>query len=208
MNDIVVTIGTNLWELRHAAGLAREALAEASGVSAAAIRRIEEMTQDTRVETLDLLAEALGTDITAFFRENEDATQTVRKHTAVHVRKACLYPKEPSGYHCCTLRHFIGYLPLFDRAVLEDVLLRIQGQFYGSEKYVLEQLERAYLSIPDTPSKQYADIAASLGTPRYKSFMNSELELDAGYEEYNEELKTFLKRLVKGELNDCFCGRG
>lgn len=58
-----------IWELRHAKGLTLENLAERSGVSKSEINAIENAKVSPRLDTLQLIAHALGCRISDLYRE-------------------------------------------------------------------------------------------------------------------------------------------
>lgn len=55
------------------------------------------------------------------------------------------------------LDKFLLYCPLFDIAILADVLCRLAGNLKFHPMYVRKQLNYLCEHIPDTPAKQYAD---------------------------------------------------
>lgn len=55
------------------------------------------------------------------------------------------------------LNEFLLYLPLFNLAVLQDVLHRIQENLGFDRSYVMKQLNHFYKTISDSPARRYAD---------------------------------------------------
>lgn len=200
--DIVALVGVNAWRLRKGAGLTRDELAAKSGVSPAAIKRLEEMKNDTKVTTLALLAEALEVDITEFFKEAsslEDPLEKSRRYELNHKVRTALYPEQPGEYHIYSLRLFLLYLPLLNRHELADSLSRIHGQCFGYEIYLLDQMERLYNTVQPAPVKVFADTMADLDKPENQrcdgtSIPNMEAEVfEEGREAYTKKLHEFLK---------------
>lgn len=202
--DINSTIGINLWNIRHDKGITRDGLASLSGVSVAGIRRIEELQNDVKVTTLELLANALGIRITDLFNEvsEEKIPDRSKRYELQHKIRHALYPEQPANYHIFSLRLFLLYLPLFAPAALADALERLHGQCYGYEEYLLNQMQRLYDLIPNTPAKLYADAMGELDQPSAMQRQQDEVRSlmdDATFteaqSEYTRALHSFLKRI-------------
>jgi transcriptional regulator with XRE-family HTH domain len=77
LDEIIAGIGAKVHLLRQGAGLSLQQLAERSGVSAAAIHKIERNAMVPTVTTLMRLAQALGRSVGYFVEEDRDEASPV-----------------------------------------------------------------------------------------------------------------------------------
>lgn len=76
LDEVIAEIGTKMHLLRQGEGLSLQQLAERSGVSAAAIHKIERNTMVPTITTLMKLARALDRSVSYFVEEETDNTSS------------------------------------------------------------------------------------------------------------------------------------
>lgn len=76
MDEVIAGIGTKIHHLRQGDGLSLQQLAERSGVSAAAIHKIERNTMVSTITTLMKLARALDRSVSYLVEEDTDTTSS------------------------------------------------------------------------------------------------------------------------------------
>lgn len=68
------SVGWNLRKLRVAKGLSQERLALEAGIDRAYVGRVERGTENVTIDTIEMLANALGVAVPALFHEVEEGT--------------------------------------------------------------------------------------------------------------------------------------
>ena len=126
--------------------------------------------KELSVEELALFASLLGCsmdDLLVFkhdqFIEPERRTVTKREKmdlaTIVEIGDTIdFHAHHARSCEIQNLTEFLLYLPLMSNKVLQDVCFRCVGNLTSFDKYYfIKQMNYLYLSLPDTPAKDYAD---------------------------------------------------
>ena len=96
--DITQRIGRRLHELRSAAGLSLDALAQKSGVSRSNISLIERGQSSPTAVVLDKLSSALGVSVASMFEAGPEASPPVAPSPLARVADQPVWDDPASGY--------------------------------------------------------------------------------------------------------------
>ena len=185
-------LGKRIAAKRHLAGITREGLIERIGddnMSLPTLNRIERGDSHLNLDFLTMIAEAMGYKLQdliddesirsnaekLYFDPQADHDDNRMEIDCAVYKQQLFYPMPLKGsfydnYPIKTLLQLILYLPLLDERLLYDSLLRIGGDLFRNEEYVLDQLLFLYKSIPESDAKRFADSAVKEYT--YENFKN------------------------------------
>lgn len=205
--NIIKILGNRIRQIRKKMGLSQAYLAEQALFSKNYLGRLERgQINSVSIGIITSICKVLGITLSELFAELEDTGSTTKDDAyandlyAQMIEKAC-YPPSVEGMPVSTLLQFLVYLPLIQPELLIDSLARIDGAFWGSESYVLKQINLCIKRIPASPAKAYADICARdlvSNDTRPKGQEDDKLfaEKDQNYSQYAARIKQ-LETLVR-----------
>jgi transcriptional regulator with XRE-family HTH domain len=156
------SVGGRLMALRKSSGLTLEELSERSGFTKGYLSKIENGRQTPPIGSLSRIAQALGTDIAAFFRDEEPAARSRVSVVRANDRPPVQRGETAFGYDYQSLAHELAHKRMqpfvftfpseIDKYVFfehegEEFLFVLKGRVafqVGVEKWVLEAGDSIY----------------------------------------------------------------
>ena len=213
--DIASGVGEKLKLIRETNRMTQDQLSDKSGISQSQISIVESGNSNVGLNTLNILADALGVKLSDLINEYEvDLADYV--HDKIEDKKeifdeemknlnvyTSFYPSVKIKAKISTLLEFLVYLPLIEPRRLFDVLSRLYGDFNGQEEYIVSQLEYLVNSIPDCPAKDYADYVYEIlqkrkdkRTCRISVSLEGRKEIHAAYMQLIERNLEFYRHII------------
>lgn len=177
-----IDVGRRIAALRKEQVLTQEKLVELIGeerLSLSTLKRIETGKSKIDLARAFYICRALGCNSHDLIKDSDDKREAIKAAYQEEggeldeddfwniedslMRLALCYPQVPEDmlykrFAITNLMQFIVYLPLIPPAELYYSLLKIDGDAFDREYYVLSQLEFLYRKIPESNAKKYADL--------------------------------------------------
>lgn len=165
-----IQIGERIKYIRNRINMSQDDLAAKADISTKTLSRIETgVGHNFGIETIYKIAKSLGVSMDIILDEDyflEDLQEYFQDYPELIEETKSIaetfYSSNADEIGSNKILQFFIYLPLIDIGELFDVLLRLDGDVFSREQYLVRQIEYLIRIISDeNPAKLYADYRAA-----------------------------------------------